>query len=211
MLKLWDYYHDKNGELSQGQLRKLCSREFLSYVRLREWNETYRQLRMSLKEAIFSKNRPENKLQKKIKLDHQKKPKDLELFDEDKYLENYNVIHQSLLTGLLSNIGFKEDNNEFQGVNNRKFFVFPGSALHKKPPKWIMSAEIVDTSRLFARTVAKIQPEWVEIAARHLLKYQYSEPRWEKRPAQVVADEKSTLYGMTITPKKRVRDRKSTV
>ncbi|MGK0272929.1 MAG: ATP-dependent helicase HrpA, partial [Cocleimonas sp.] len=109
-----------------------------------------------------------------------------------------------LLTGLLSNIGFKEENNEFQGVNNRKFYVFPGSALHKKPPKWLMSAEIVDTSRLFARTVAKIQPDWVEHAAKHLLSYHYSEPRWEQRPAQVAADEKSSLYGMVVTPKRRV-------
>ncbi|MCL4108326.1 UNVERIFIED_CONTAM: hypothetical protein GTU68_065354 [Idotea baltica] len=177
LLKLWDYYHDKNGEMSQGQLRKLCKREFLSYMRLREWNETYRQLRMSSKESNIIKQGKN---------------------------QNYNAIHQSLLTGLLSNIGFKEENNEFQGVNNRKFYVFPGSALHKKPPKWIMSAEIVDTSRLFARTVARIQPEWVEHAAKHLLKYHYSEPRWEQKPAQVVADEKSSLYGMLVTPKKRV-------
>ena len=215
LLKLWDYYHDKNGELSQSQLRKLCSREFLSYVRLREWNETYRQLRMSLKETAFSEsrndNKPKNKELKKSKIGQtisQKKKKQLAkdsiVFDDDKYLASYNAIHQSLLTGLLSNIGFKEDNNEFQGVNNRKFYVFPGSALHKKPPKWIMSAEIVDTSRLFARTVAKIQPEWLEVAAQHLIKHHYSEPRWEKRAAQVVADEKSTLYGLVITPKKRV-------
>ena len=225
LLKLWDYYHDKNGELSQGQLRKLCKREFLSYMRLREWNETYRQLRMSSKDsnlikgvkgqktaqrelkktpphflAYSSKDSLQSSLQKKKK----KHPLNTKVEEQDKYLSSYNAIHQSLLTGLLSNIGFKEENNEFQGVNNRKFFVFPGSALHKKPPKWIMSAEIVDTSRLFARTVAKIQPEWVEHAAKHLLKYHYSEPRWEQKPAQVVADEKSSLYGMIVTPKKRV-------
>ena len=194
LLKLWDYYHDKNGELSQSQLRKLCRREFLSYMRLREWNETYRQLRMSLKEANVSDSAKKTKPQKKK----------LDTSEDDKYLASYDVIHQSLVTGLLSNIGFKEENNEFQGVNNRKFFVFPGSSLHKKPPKWIMSAEIVDTSRLFARTVAKIQPQWVEYAAKHLLKYHYSEPRWEKRSTHVAADEKSSLYGLTITPKKRV-------
>ena len=211
LLKLWDYYHDKNGELSQSQLRKLCSREFLSYMRLREWNETYRQLRMSLKETVFAGNKPKIQALKKaaiVQARSQKKKKqhskDSSPIDDDKYLASYNAIHQSLLTGLLSNIGFKEENNEFQGVNNRKFYVFPGSALYKKPPKWIMSAEIVDTSRLFARTVAKIQPEWVEVSAKHLLNHQYSEPRWEKRPAQVVADEKSSLYGLVITPKKRV-------
>lgn len=216
LLKLWDYYHDKNGELSQGQLRKLCKREFLSYMRLREWNETYRQLLMSSKSnqsrptAERSRSTPPHLLTK-AKIKHSKKhPLNTKLKEvneaegEDKYLSSYNAIHQSLLTGLLSNIGFKEENNEFQGVNNRKFFVFPGSALHKKPPKWLMSAEIVDTSRLFARTVAKIQAEWVEDAAKHLLKHHYSEPRWEQKPAQVVADEKSTLYGMVVTPKKRV-------
>ncbi|MEH6457745.1 MAG: ATP-dependent RNA helicase HrpA, partial [Cocleimonas sp.] len=209
LLKLWDYYHDMNKEHSQGQLRKLCKREFLSYMRLREWNETYRQLRMSSKESqpnrnIKDKNTPPH-FMAKTKIKHKNKhPLNTEVDEEDKYLSSYNAIHQSLLTGLLSNIGFKEENNEFQGVNNRKFFVFPGSALHKKPPKWLMSAEIVDTSRLFARTVARIQPDWVEHAAKHLLKYHYSEPRWEQKPAQVVADEKSSLYGMIVTPQKRV-------
>ena len=219
LLKLWDYYHDKNGELSQGQLRNLCRKEFLSYMRLREWNETYRQLKMSLKETDLNLAKPDrakkNKLQQLSKKTsqhskHQKNSTQIKSNpkkngdEEDKYSASYNVIHQSLLTGLLSNIGFKEDNNEFQGVNNRKFFVFPGSALYKKPPKWLMSAEIVDTSRLFARTVAKIQPEWVEYSAKHLLKHDYSEPRWEKRAAQVVADQRSSLYGLTITPQKRV-------
>ena len=209
LLKLWDYYHEKNKELSQNHMRKLCKREFLSYMRLREWNETYRQLRMSCKQSNFIESGTEKKtpphFKSKIKVTKKKKhPLNTKVEEEDKYLSSYNAIHQSLLTGLLSNIGFKEENNEFQGVNNRKFFIFPGSALHKKPPKWIMSAEIVDTSRLFARTVANIQPEWVEHAAKHLLKFHYSEPRWEQRPAQVVADEKSSLYGLIITPKKRV-------
>ncbi len=198
LLKLWDYYHDKNGELSQGQLRKLCRREFLSYMRLREWNETYRQLRMSLKNSgnLLSDKTNKQKSKKKCAKQQQK--------EEDKYSPKFDAIHQSLLTGLLSNIGFKEDNQEYQGANNRKFYIFPASGLRKSAPKWIMSAEIVETSRLFARTVAKIQPQWVEQAARHLLKYHYSEPRWEKRAAQVAADERTTLYGITINPKKRV-------
>ena len=198
LLKLWDYYHDRNGELSQGQLRKLCRREFLSYMRLREWNETYRQLRMSLKNSgnFLSDKTIRQKPKKKSAKQKQK--------EEDKYSPKYEAIHQSLLTGLLSNIGFKEENQEYQGANNRKFYIFPASGLRKSAPKWIMSAEIVETSRLFARTVAKIQPQWIEQAARHLLKYHYSEPRWEKRAAQVAADERTTLYGITINPKKRI-------
>ncbi|MEE9327619.1 MAG: ATP-dependent RNA helicase HrpA [Cocleimonas sp.] len=209
LLNLWDYYHDKNGELSQGQLRKLCRREFLSYMRLREWNETYRQLRMSLKNTNFSlnKQKPSNLVKKGgVPFKDKKKAKAalIDGIDTEKYLAKYDAIHQSLLTGLLSNIGFKEENQEYLGANNRKFFIFPASGLRKSAPKWIISSEIVETSRLFARTVAKIQPQWIEYAAKHLLKYHYSEPRWEKRSAQVAADERSSLYGITINPKRRV-------
>jgi len=204
LLKLWDYYHDKNGELSQGQLRKLCRREFLSFMRLREWNETYRQLRMSLKGSLFGKDKQLAKGGTKKPVSKVKTKNNNKEDDEDKYLPKYDAIHQSLLTGLLSNIGFKEENQEYQGANGRKFYIFPASSLFKKSPKWIMSAEIVETSRLFARTVAKIQPQWVGYAAKHLLKYHYSEPRWEKRAAQVAADERTSLYGITINPRKRV-------
>lgn len=206
LLRLWDYYHDKNGELSQGQLRKLCRQEFLSYMRLREWNETYRQLRMSLKDSkvLDHASQQKTKAQIKKKVINKNKTSEKLTDDEDKYLPKYDAIHQSLLIGLLSNIGFKEENQEYQGANNRKFYIFPASGLRKKSPKWIMSSEIVETSRLFARTVARIQPQWVEYAAKHLLKYHYSEPRWEKKAAQVAADEKSSLYGITITPKRRV-------
>ncbi len=202
LLKIWDYYHDKNGELSQGQLRKLCKREFLSFMRLREWNETYRQLRMSLKESGALKNRAKQKPKKVTK--QEKKPAQSNIQEDDKYAKKYDVIHQSLLTGLLSNIGFQEENQEYLGANGRKFFIFPASGLRKRSPKWLMSAEIVETSRLFARTVAIIQPQWVEYAAKHLLKYHYSEPRWEKRAMQVAADERTTLYGITVNPKKRI-------
>ncbi len=206
LLKLWDYYHDKNGELSQGQLRKLCRREFLSFMRLREWNETYRQLRMSLKGSFFGKDTQlakggTKKSGAKINTKQGINKKEEE---ENKYLPKYDAIHQSLLTGLLSNIGLKEENQEYLGANGRKFYIFPASSLFKKSPKWIMSAEIVETSRLFARTAAKIQPQWVGYAAKHLLKYHYSEPRWEKRAAQVAADEKTSWYGIIINPKKRV-------
>jgi ATP-dependent helicase HrpA len=209
LLKLWDYYHDKNGELSQGQLRKLCRREFLSFMRLREWNETYRQLRMSLKGSLFGKDAQlakggTEKSLAKIKTKKKSPNKINKEDEEDKYLPKYDAIHQSLLTGLLSNIGFKEENQEYLGANGRKFYIFPASSLFKKSPKWIMSSEVVETSRLFARTVAKIQPQWVGYAAKHLIKYHYSEPRWEKRSAQVAADEKTSLYGITINPRKRV-------
>jgi len=219
LLTLWDYYHDKNGELSQGQLRKLCRREFLSYMRLHEWNETYRQLRMSLKDTNFAKNmqkkRGRGSKQKQLPKQQQQKKspntklksakiKDAEGIDTERYQDKYDLIHQSLLTGLLSNIGFKEENQEYLGANNRKFYIFPASGLRKSAPKWVMAAEVVETSRLFARTVAKIQPKWLEYSAKHLLKYHYSEPRWEKRAAQVAADERTSLYGIIINPRKRI-------
>jgi ATP-dependent helicase HrpA len=133
LLKLWDYYHDKNGELSQGQLRKLCRREFLSFMRLREWNETYRQLRMSLKGALFGKDAQLAKggTKKSVaKIKTKKKVKHDE--EEDKYIPKYDAIHQSLLSGLLSNICFKEEILEYLGSNGRKFYIFPGSSLFKK-------------------------------------------------------------------------------
>jgi len=216
LLTLWDYYHDRNGELSQGQLRKLCRREFLSYMRLREWNETYRQLRMSLRESSFLGKQQKyikkggdgfnSKTRIKSQKNKQKnaRQKAAEGIDSEKYQDKYDAIHQSLLTGLLSNIGFKEENQEYLGANGRKFYIFPASGLRKSAPKWLMAAEIVETSRLFARTVAKIQPKWIEYSGKHLLKYHYSEPRWEKRAAQVGADERSSLYGITINPRKRV-------
>jgi ATP-dependent helicase HrpA len=176
-LLLWDYYHQKQKELTQNHLRKLCKKEFLSYRRLREWYDTHKQLRLSLQES-------------KLKSSQQKASPD--------------AIHRSLLTGLLGHIGFQEEKREYLGANNRKFYIFPGSGLGKKSPKWIMAAELVETSRLYARTVAMIQPQWVEQLGKHLLRHHYSEPHWQKRPAQVAAHERTSLYGMTITTQRRI-------
>ncbi|MCK5917327.1 MAG: ATP-dependent RNA helicase HrpA, partial [Cocleimonas sp.] len=176
-LALWDYYQQKKKELSQNHLRKLCKKEFLSYMRMREWQDTHKQLRFSLQDA-------------KLKFSEQKASPD--------------AIHRSLLTGLLGHIGFKEEKNEYLGAQNRKFTLFPGSGLSKKPPKWVMAAEMVETSRLFARTVAMIQPQWVEQLGKHLLRHHYSEPHWQKRPAQVGANERTSLYGITITAQRRI-------
>jgi ATP-dependent helicase HrpA len=174
-LKLWAYYHEQREALSQNRLRKLCHKEYLSYIRLREWSDIYRQIHSSIDTRRINK-------------------KDA---DEDS-------IHRSLLTGLLGQLGSKDEDSFYLGSHNRKFMIFPGSGLRKKQPKWVMSAEMVETSRLFARTVAKIQPQWIEEAARHLIKPHYSEPHWEQRPAQVAAFVRLTLYGITINPKKRI-------
>ncbi|MCK4674348.1 MAG: DUF3418 domain-containing protein, partial [Gammaproteobacteria bacterium] len=117
---------------------------------------------------------------------------------------SYDQIHRSLLIGLLANIGFKNEGKEFLGARNKKFNVFPGSALFKSSPKWIMAAEIVETSRVYARINAKIDVAWVEEKAKHLLKYHYSNPHWEKKRSQVVAHEQSTLYGLIINTDKKI-------
>ncbi|HIO91644.1 MAG TPA: ATP-dependent RNA helicase HrpA [Leucothrix mucor] len=176
-LNLWNYYQEKRKELSQGQLRRLCKKEFLSYMRMREWFDTHKQLHLSLQNAKLKESPQE---------------------------ANPDAIHRSLLTGLLGHIGFQEEKREYLGANGRKFYVFPGSGVSKKPPKWVMAAELVETSRLYARTVAAIQPQWVEQLGKHLLRHHYSEPRWEKRPAQVAASERTSFYGITITPQRRI-------
>lgn len=173
-LKLWDYYHEQKKELSQNKLRKLCQKEFLSFMRLREWTDIHYQIRSSLK------------------------------LRENTQEASEDAIHQSLLTGLLSHIGNKDDEQGFLGSHNRKFMIFPGSGLFKKPPKWVMAAEMVETTRLYARTVAKVQPQWIEQSASHLVKHHYSEPHWQKRSAQVGAYERLSLYGLTINPKKNI-------
>ncbi|HEC05176.1 MAG TPA: ATP-dependent RNA helicase HrpA, partial [Thiothrix sp.] len=175
-INLWNYFHQKKAELSQNKLRKLCRKEYLAYMRLREWQDIHFQIKQSL-------------------------PKGVKINSKEASID---TIHQCLLSGLLSHVGTKDEDNFYQGTHNRKFMIFPGSALKKKSPKWVMAAEMVETSRLFARIVGKLQPEWIERAAKHLIKHHYSEPHWQKRPAQVGAHERLTLYGLTVNPKRNV-------
>ncbi|RVU83589.1 ATP-dependent RNA helicase HrpA [Leucothrix sargassi] len=176
-LNLWNYTQEKRKELTQNKFRQLCKKEYLSFIRLREWEDIYRQLRDGLKDQGIKATGNE---------------------------ASYDAIHQSLLTGLLGHVALHEEKQEYLGANGRKLLIFPASGLRKKTPKWIMASEQVETSRLFARTVAAIQPEWIEQLAQHLIRRTYSEPRWEKRPAQVGADERTTLYGITIVAQRRI-------
>ncbi|PCH64876.1 MAG: ATP-dependent RNA helicase HrpA [Gammaproteobacteria bacterium] len=176
-IKLWDLYHDKKKHLTQNKLRKYCREHFLSFMRLREWHEIHQQLHVQVTQMGLKPNQ--------IPADYQE-------------------IHQALLSGLLSNIAVKTDKKEYTGTRNLKLHIFPGSALHKKGPKWIMAAELVETGRLYARIAAKIEPEWIEPIAGDLVKKQYSDPHWEKKPAQVVAYESVSLYGLPIVTRRRV-------
>lgn len=176
-LKLWDYFHEQRKHLSQRKFRELCQKEFLSFLRLREWHDIHHQLHQMLAEMGAKENEAD---------------------------ASYDAIHLSLLTGLLGNIGLKDEEREYMGASGRKFHIFPASGLRKKAPQWLMAAELVETSRLYARVVAKIQPEWVEQLAQHLLRRHYTEPHWEQKAAQVAAFERTALYGLTITPRRKV-------
>ncbi|WP_394229470.1 ATP-dependent RNA helicase HrpA [Shewanella colwelliana] len=177
-VKLWDHIKTEQKALSASQFRKLCKQEFLAYLRVREWQDLYAQLRQAVHDLKWKLNA---------------EPAD------------YELLHKALLTGLLSHIGFKDKDNEYLGARNRKFFVFPGSPLAKKGPKWIMAAEMTETSRLFARCCAKIQPEWVEPLAAHLVKKNYVEPHFEAKQGSVIALENQQLYGLTIVNRRRAQ------
>ncbi|MBZ6295508.1 ATP-dependent RNA helicase HrpA [Streptomyces olivaceus] len=180
-LNLWRYLREQQKERGSSSFRRMCKQEYLNFLRIREWQDIYTQLRTVAK-------------QMGIRLNDDDAPGDR--------------VHVSLLPGLLSHVGMKDvkegAKNEYLGARNAKFAIFPGSALFKKPPRFVMSAELVETSRLWARVNAKIEPEWVEPLAGHLLKHTYSEPHWEKDQAAVMAYEKVTLYGVPIVAQRKV-------
>ena len=177
-LKLWDFYHKLRSDVSRSRLRKACQQHFLSYNRLREWADIYQQLLRLVEEAGF-------KLQKR---------KD----DSD-------AIHRALLTGLLSNIAYRAETYEYTGAGGTKFHLWPGSGIFEKKPKWVFAAELVETSRRYLRTAAKLNPNWIEPLAGHLINKSYSEPHWDREAGSVMAFEKVTLFGLTIVPRRRVR------
>ncbi len=178
-LKLWNWYE---GELdhkkSNRKLVQACHENFLSALRMREWVDIHSQLHG-------------------LAAEHEWK--------ENQLPATYDAIHRALLAGLLGNIGCKsEDSGYYLGARGMKFLIHPGSALNKKAGKWIAAAEITETTRLFARCVARIEPDWLEVVGAHLIKRSYFDPHWEKKAMQAVAFERSTLYGIVVNPKKRV-------
>ncbi|QBG34353.1 ATP-dependent RNA helicase HrpA [Litorilituus sediminis] len=195
LLNLWHYLSEQQRALSQNQFRKLCQKEYLSYIRIREWQDIFSQLKLTLKEQKIALTRIDYQFELK-----QENNKALEQEQANALVP----VHQALLSGLLSHIGQLDEDREFKGARGSKFYVFPGSGLAKKPPKWLMSAELVETSRLFARMNAKIEPQWLEGLAEHLVKRHYSEPHWEKKQGAVMALEQVTLYGLSIVSKRKV-------
>ncbi|AXB44359.1 ATP-dependent helicase [Amycolatopsis albispora] len=177
-LNLWQYLHEQQRELSGNQFRKLCKAEFLNYLRVREWQDVHSQLRRLTKQLGVTPNTTDADPQQ---------------------------VHTALIAGLLSHIGLKDPaKGDYLGARGARFSIFPGSALFKKQPRLVMSAELVETSRLWGRVNARIEPDWVEPLAAHVVKRTYSEPHWERKQGAVMALEKVTLYGVPLVADRRV-------
>ncbi len=179
-LKIWNWFEDAiEHKKTNRQLQDNCRANFLSQMRLREWREVHSQLLTIVKEQGWRLNEAP---------------------------ATYEQLHLSLLTGLLGNIGYKSDEEaHYLGARGIKFYIWPGSTLAKKAGRWIMAAELVDTTRLYGRCIAQINPEWLEKIGGHLLKKSYGEPRWEKRAGQVSAFERATLYGLVVYSQRRTQ------
>ena len=182
LLNIWHKYHEQlKIKKTQSQMRKYCKNNFLSYIRMREWQDIVRQIRLILQ-------------------DHKMDLKSGQKINE----QLYNAIHRCILSGFLSNIAMKQKNNFFLAAKNREVMIFPGSTLFNRAGDWIVSAEMVETSRRFARTIGHINSEWLEFYGKNLCKRKYLNPHWEKKRGEVVADEQVYLFGLLIVPKRRV-------
>ncbi len=202
LLKLWDYLESQSGALSNAALQRLCQKEFLSHRRFREWRDLHHQLRVALEVLGIRLGALSPLHQGTTDPKDDKPPSEADTATDDALTpDRYAAIHRALLTGLLDQIGFREEKTQYLGCRGRRFFLFPGSGLRSRPPKWLMAAEITETAQVYARTAATIQPEWVERLGAHLLKHHYGEPYWQRRQARVGGDEKLSLHGLVINPK----------
>ena len=222
-LNIWDsFQRERDKGLSNKQLVQWCRQYFLSHLRMREWRELHHQLAqtaiemgLTTKEAAFrrppeakqltsSENQGDQDLSAKLKqkqLDKKQHRAQIRAAKE----AGYEQIHRALLTGLIANVGMKSpDGNDYTSARGSRFHLFPASALFKAKPKWVMAAELVETTKLYARDVAAIQPEWIEQEAPHLVRYHYFEPHWEQKRGEVIASERVTLYGLTVLPRRPV-------
>jgi len=179
MLKLWEFLQEKRHHLTRRKFERLCREHFLSPTRVREWHDIHVQLKEQMHELRYRDN---------------EKP------------AAYEAVHEAILSGLLSHVGMRTQGRErdYLGARNTRFHIFPGSGQFSAQPKWLVAAELVETSKLYGRMVAQVQPEWIEKLSGHLVKHHYSEPHWQAKRGQVGAYEKVTLYGLPIVPRRRV-------
>jgi ATP-dependent helicase HrpA len=197
LLNLWNGFEAAREELSGNRLRRWCRDHYLNYLRLREWHDTFRQLRQLLRDMDIQVPPPAAPLPAA-------EPGDDDKVRQQARRESAASLHKALLPGLLSHLGVLTENREYLGARNRKLVIHPGSGLAKRSPKWLMAVELVETSKLFARTVSRIEPQWIEPVAGHLVKRSYAEPHWEMKRAQVVATEQVTLFGLPIVAGRKV-------
>ncbi len=176
-VNLWDYVEEQRQNLGTNQFRKFCNSNYLSFMRVREWREVHRQLLLLCQEL-------------KLPVNHEP--------------ATYEEVHMSILSGFLSHVAWRLEDGGYLGARSRKYVMFPGSALHRKNVRWIVSAELVETSQLFARMNARVEPEWIEKQGMHLLRREYFEPHWEARQGQVLGYEKVLLYGLALVEKRKV-------
>lgn len=196
LLKLWMYYGEIRSSKSRSQVEKTLKRQFISPTRMREWADVYRQLK-----DLITNQRKDRKVKIRFVPDIINDPSDTnQIISESLYLK----IHQSLLSGLLSGVAMLGDEKEYTGAGGIKFFIWPGSGIVQSKPKWIVAAEIIETSKTFARITAKIKPEWIESVASHLLNKSYSEPHWSKKQSSAFCYEAKHLFGLPIVLKRRV-------
>ena len=225
-LNIWDSFQKQrdNGD-SNRQLLAWCRQYFLSYLRMREWRDLHKQLAQTVVELNLAREedcfrQPESVVQRQAKkIDNNRQDADLSAQFKQKALDkkqrrqinkgrkqsSYEAIHRSLLTGLTANIGLKSpDGNDYLSSRGTHFYIFPASALFKGNAKWLIAAELTETSRIYARDNAKIEPEWVEQEMPHLVRYHYFEPHWERKRGEVIAQERVTLFGLTLLPRRPV-------
>ena len=177
VLKLWEMFTEQQNALSANQLRRWCRENFLSYVRLREWQELHRQL---------------GEIAEELELKVNTTP------------AGYADLHQAILTGFLGGIGTLDERREYEGARGTRFLIAPGTPLASRPPKWVVAANLTETTRLYARMVAAVEPQWIESAGAHLIKRSYSEPHWVRERGFVAAYESTSLYGLTLNSRRRV-------
>ncbi|HYQ37673.1 MAG TPA: ATP-dependent RNA helicase HrpA, partial [Pseudomonas sp.] len=212
LINLWHGFEAQRQALGANALRNWCRRNFLNYLRLREWRDAHRQLLLTCRDLKLPLNvleapEPVTAPPASGELD-QRARHAVAAQDERQQaaqtLKNYAAVHKAILAGLLSQIGQKTEEGDYNGARQRRFWLHPSSVIGRKRPQWVMAAELVETTKLFARMVAKIDPDWLEPLAPHLVKKNHLEPHWEKKRGQVVAYEQVTLYGLIIVGRRPV-------
>ncbi len=205
-VKLWDYLGQRQAELTSSQFRRLCRKELISYQRAREWQDVHAQLSEICRQLALVPRHERQGRGRQPQDRHEQDRREQDRREQDRRPPDRRLqVHRALLAGLVTQVGAREgDRADYSAPRGARFAIWPGSALAKKPPRWVMAAELVETGRLWARVVAPVQPQWVEAAASHLLKWSYGEPAWDAARGAAVVAARATLYGLAVVTSRRV-------